>query len=175
MEGEEGEQVTRGRFAFTLIVIVAVLAACQPHSPPPTQRSEPPAMNAPTSCRAALTPASDGEYGIRFTLTNPTSNPITLKTYEPFLQFQLRATADGAPLAVTQPPLDIPVRALTITVPASRSIDLVTPIRLRFGAGPPSQQRFVWSIAHAAKGVQLTFTLDLPAPFDQPFTAQPPG
>jgi hypothetical protein len=129
-------------------------------------------MNAPT-CRAALTPASDGEYGIRFTLSNPTSTAITLKSYEPFLQFQIRATAEGAELPVAQPPLDIPVQRVSITVPASGSVELATPIRLRFGA-PASQQRFVWSIAHDAKGVQLTFTLELPAPFDQPFTAQIP-
>ena len=126
----------------------------------------------PTACRAVLTPASEGEYGIRFTLSNPTAAAITVKAYEPFLQFQVRAAAGGAPLTVTQPPLDIPIRAVTLTVPASGTLDLVTPIRLRFGPGDASQQRFVWSIAHDAKGVQLTFTLDLPAPFDQPFTAQ---
>lgn len=43
----------------------------------------------------------------------------------------------------------------------------------RFLAGaPPSQERFVWSIAHEPKGVQLTFLPDLPLPFDQPFTVQ---
>jgi hypothetical protein len=58
-------------------------------------------------------------------------------------------------------------------VPASGSVEVVTPIRLRFRAGaPPSSGRFVWSIAHAPGGVELTFTLDLPPPFDQPCQAQ---
>jgi hypothetical protein len=30
----------------------------------------------------------------------------------------------------------------------------------------------VWSSDHAPAGVELTFTLDLPAPFDQPFTVR---
>lgn len=48
-----------------------------------------------------------------------------------------------------------------------------SPVRLRFRTGaPPSQERFVWSIAHEPKGVQLTFLPDLPLPFDQPFTVQ---
>jgi hypothetical protein len=130
-------------------------------------------MHAPSPCRAILTPASDGEYSLRFALSNPTSQPIQLDSYEPFLQFRVRAAADGALVAVEQPPLDIPVQPTTITVPASGSVELATPIRLRFRAGaPPSSGRFVWSIAHAPVGVELTFTLDLPPPFDQPCQAQ---
>ncbi len=76
-------------------------------------------------------------------------------------------------IAVAQPALDIPVQPTTITVPASGSVALTTPIRLRFHPGaPPSSERFVWSIAHAPEGIELTFTLDLPAPFDQPCRAQ---
>jgi hypothetical protein len=130
-------------------------------------------MNAPSPCRAVLTAASDGEYSVRFTLSNPTARPIALESYEPFLQFRVRATAGGRDLAVAQPALDIPLQPTTITVPAAGSVDLVTPIRLRLRPGAPSAERFVWSIAHDPRGVELTFTLDLPPPFDQPFTARP--
>jgi hypothetical protein len=127
-------------------------------------------MTAPPPCRAILTPSTDADYGIRFELTNPTPQPIALKVYDPFLQFRVRAAADGAALEVVQPTLDIPIHPTTVTVPAAGTLSLASPVRLRFGA--PSRDGFVWSIAHAPAGVELTFTLDLPAPFDQPFTAR---
>lgn len=130
-------------------------------------------MPATSPCRALLTPASEGEYSLRFALSNPTSQPIQLNSYEPFLQFRVRAVAGGAVVAIEQPALDIPVQPITVTVPASGSIELTTPIRLRFRPGtPPSSERFVWSIAHAPEGIELTFMLDLPAPFDQPCQTQ---
>lgn len=130
-------------------------------------------MHAPSPCRAVLTPASDGEYSLRFALSNPTSLPIQLDSYEPFLQFRVRAAAGGAVIAVEQPALDIPIQPTTITIPASGSVELTTPIRLRVRTGaPPSAERFVWSIIHDPRGVELTFTLDLPPPFDQPFQVQ---
>lgn len=127
-------------------------------------------MTAHPPCRAILTPGGDAEYGIRFELTNPTPHPTALAIDEPFLQFRVRAAADGAALVVVQPTLDIPINPTTVTVPAAGTLALASPVRLRFGA--PSRDGLVWSIAHAPAGVELTFTLDLPAPFDQPFTAR---
>lgn len=156
------------------LCLSGIVLGCHPGgSAQPSNRNEPPAMNASPPCRAVLTPASDGEYSIRFELSNPTGHAIALDTYEPFLQFHLRAAANGAALAVDQPALDIPVQPKTLAVPPAGTVELVTPVRLRLRAGvPPAQNRFVWSIAHEPRGVQLTFSLDLPQPFDQPFTAQ---
>jgi hypothetical protein len=128
-------------------------------------------MTAHPPCRAILSPGADAEYGIRFELTNPSSRPIALDIDEPFLQFHVRAAADGAALTVVQPALDIPINPTTVTVPAAGTLSLVSPVRLRFGGAPPGDG-FVWSIAHAPAGVELTFTLELPAPFDPPFTAR---
>jgi hypothetical protein len=122
-------------------------------------------------CRAVLTPTEDGEYSVSFELSNPTTRPIALDTFEPFLQLQLRAAAGRAALTVEQPMLDIGLTPKAITVPASGKIAIATPLRLRLHAsGPPSRDGFVWSINHAPRGVALTFTLQLPPPFDQPFT-----
>jgi hypothetical protein len=126
-------------------------------------------MTAPP-CRAILTPGADAEYSVRFELTNPTPRPIALDLFEPFMQFRVRAAADGAALTVAQPPLDIPINPTTVTVPAAGTLVLASPVRLRFGA--PSRDGFVWSIGHAPAGVELTFTLELPPPFDPPFTAR---
>jgi len=163
------------QFLSTMALSVSgIVLGCQPGlNAQPSNRNEPPAMTAPPPCRAVLTPASDDEYSVRFELSNPTGHAIALDTYEPFLQFHVRAAANGAALAVDQPALDIPIQPKTLAVPAAGTVELVTPVRLRLRAGvPPAQDRFVWSIAHDPKGVQLTFSLDLPPPFDQPFTAQ---
>lgn len=125
-------------------------------------------MSESSYCRAVLTRTADAEYSVSFELFNPTLATVRLATDDPFLDFQVRAAAGGAALAVEQPALDLPVHETSLTVPASGSLALGTPIRLRFGA--PSNDGFVWSIAHAAPGVTLTFTLKLPAPYDQPFT-----
>jgi hypothetical protein len=127
-------------------------------------------MTAHPPCRAILISSADAEYGVRFELSNPTPRPIALDIYEPFMQFRVRAAADGSALAVVQPTLDIPINPTTMTVPAAGTLLLASPVRLRFGA--PSRDGFVWSIAHPPAGVELAFTLDLPAPFDQPFTAR---
>ena len=149
----------------------ATAPSARPTPPtPPSTQSEPAAMTAHPPCRAILTPSGGAEYGIRFELTNPTPRPIALDIDEPFLQFRVRASADGAALAVVQPTLDIPINPTTVTVPAAGTLTLASPVRLRFGA--PSRDGLVWSIAHAPAGVELTFTLELPAPFDQPFTVR---
>jgi hypothetical protein len=131
-------------------------------------------MNAspPAPCRAILTPAGEGSFGLQFELANPAPQASSLRTYRPFLQFQVRAAAGSTELAVVQPVLDLPVEPMTVTVPAGGTTVLATPVRLRFRAGaPPSDDRFLWSIAHEPRGVRLTFTLQLPPPYDQPFTA----
>ena len=165
-----------------MLGLVALAFGCQPGprtaapsprptTPAPSKRIEPAVMTVFPPCRAILIPGADAEYGIRFELTNPTSRPIALDIDEPFLQFHVRAAADGAALAVVQPTLDIPINPTTMTVPAGGTLSLVSLVRLRFG-GAPSRDGFVWSIAHAPAGVELTFTLELPVPFDPPFTAR---
>jgi hypothetical protein len=152
----------------------ALATGCQPgRGSQPDIRNETKAMNAPTPCRAVLSTPADGNVGVRFVLTNGTKAPISLETYQPFLQFRVRAFAGGAELPVVQPPLDLPVQPVTVTVPPSGTAELASPVTLRFHTGgPASTDPFVWSIAHEPARVRLTFSLDLPAPFDQPFDAQ---
>jgi len=60
-----------------------------------------------------------------------------------------------------------------LSPPPRAAAPVPAPIRLRLSAdATPSQDPFVWSIAHEPAGVLLTFTLDLPPPFDQPFEAR---
>ncbi|HEY4244804.1 MAG TPA: hypothetical protein VGM88_33545 [Kofleriaceae bacterium] len=118
-----------------------------------------------------LAPAGDATYSVTFTLSNPTASAIDLDTYEPFTAFAVRATAAGATLTVTEPALDTPVQPKHLHIPAHGSAALMTPIKLHFGT-PASTDVFTWSIAHAPKGVDLTFTLKVPRPFDEPATAK---
>lgn len=149
------------------LLIFALSVLCTRASSPPP---EDPVLAEPT-CRAILTPASATDVGVTFELTNPTDLPLAVTSFEPFVAFTVRARADGAELAVVRPALDVPTQKRAQTIPPHATIELASPIRLRFAAGPPATDRFVWSIAHAPAGVELTFELDLPAPLDQPFTA----
>jgi hypothetical protein len=126
-----------------------------------------------SACQAVVVAQSDGLYGVQFELVNASDAPVTLDSYTPFLQFRLHAEAGGAPVAVEEPTLDLPLQPVKLTVAARGTLPLRTPIRLRFGAGAaPTEDGFVWSITRPLAELTLVFTLDLPAPFGQPCHAQ---
>jgi hypothetical protein len=126
-------------------------------------------------CRALVVAQSPGLYSVAFELTNPSATPLSLRTFEPFVQFQLRAEAAGSELPVHQPALDIGLQRKDLEIPAGGHLLLATPILLQLSAAAAAADRFTWSIAHAPAGLSLIFTLDLPAPFDQPCQATPAG
>jgi hypothetical protein len=122
-----------------------------------------------SACRAIVAAQSDGLYSVQFELVNDSDQAVTLESYKPFLQFRLRAEAEGSPVAVEEPTLDLPLQPVKLTVDARGKLALTTPIRLRLGgSAAPGADAFVWSIAHPPAGLELVFTLALPAPFDQP-------
>ena len=135
--------------------------------------SQPPANVKASACRAVVAAQADGLYSVQFELVNTSDAPVILDSYAPFLQFRLQARADGSPIAVEEPTLDLPLQPVKLTVAARGALTLRTPIQLRFGAGAqPSDDGFMWSINHSLAGLDLVFTLDLPAPFDQPCRVQ---
>jgi hypothetical protein len=120
----------------------------------------------PGSCRAIAAASGDAIYSLHFELCNRSTALIKLSAYEPFTAFSVLATADGKPLTVHEPALDIPVNPTTITLPPGVIVNLETPIRLRISEGAePGTDGFVWTIAHAKETVSLQIKLDLPAPF----------
>ena len=121
----------------------------------------------PATCRALAVDAGDGCYALRFELGLAGGATLALPAFEPFVAFELLANADGRPLAVHQPALDLPLHARTLQLVPGTLLTLHTPIRLCFAPdAPPSDQGLVWTIAHARAGVALQVRLGLSAPFD---------
>lgn len=121
----------------------------------------------PTRCRALARAAGDGSYALQFELAQDGGSRLDLPAYDPFVAFELLADVDGRPLAVHQPPLDLPLHARTLQLAPGVALTLHTPIRLCFAPdAPPSDQGLVWTIAHARAGVTVQVRLGLPAPFD---------
>ena len=118
------------------------------------------------SCRVVAAGSGDGTFSLRFELTNHGTQPLELPSYEPFLAFSVHAEADGVPVPVHEPELDIAVQRTTIRVPVGETITVETPIRLRIAAGAaPGSDGFEWTVPHAPQGLTLRATLNLPPDF----------
>ena len=126
------------------------------------------------TARATATPLGDGLFALHFDLINDTPAAVEVPAYEPFLDFSVHATADGAPVPVQQPALDTGVRATMIHVPDHGSTRVDTPIRLRIGAAAEAgTDGFVWTIAHPMEGLRLRVELELPPPFAGEYELSP--
>lgn len=120
----------------------------------------------PSACGVVATASGEAIYSLHFKLYNRGPALIELPSYEPFTAFTVLAWADGKPLTVHQPALDIPVNPTTIRLPPGVTVPLETPIRLHIAQdAAPGTNGFVWTIAHAPETISLQIKLDLPAPF----------
>jgi hypothetical protein len=84
----------------------------------------------------------------------------------PFLQYELEVTTrDEARLSVAQPAFNVPGRPRALVLPAGATVQLQTPIRLRFDPDvPPSggPDPMVWSIRGPRQPVRVRATFELP-------------
>ncbi len=135
--------------------------------PAPTPHALPAAR-----CRAWAQPAGDGSLALAIELALDRGPAVALPAFSPFIAFTLQAQADGRPVAVQQPALDLPLHPVQLRVAPGAPLTLHPPIRLRFAgheaadAESAAGDGLVWTIAHPREGVTLTLHLDLPAPFD---------
>ena len=126
-------------------------------------------MSPPAPVTVTALPAGPGLHSLRFDLFNPGPDPRSLPAFHPFVAFELAASAGGEPVVVAQPPLDLPLHASPIDLPAGGGASLTTPIRLRIAAGArPGRDGLEWAIPHGVDGLSLTASLRLPPPYDQP-------
>jgi hypothetical protein len=99
---------------------------------------------------------------LAFALTNRASQPKAIRYYRPFMQFDLRAVADGRELPILQADFDAPVQPAELQLPAGGRGTLDTPVRLRFSpTREVADDPFVWIIVGEPAAVELHATLRL--------------
>ncbi|HEX8115413.1 MAG TPA: hypothetical protein VF516_47125 [Kofleriaceae bacterium] len=100
--------------------------------------------------------------GLTFALTNRSPSARTLHYYHPFLQFDLSVTANGRPLTLTQPDIDVPSQPRELHIASGSTAEIDTPISLRFASGDAAaSDSMVWTIQSAPMAVELHATLRL--------------
>ncbi|HWU89706.1 MAG TPA: hypothetical protein VN253_20730 [Kofleriaceae bacterium] len=110
---------------------------------------------------------------LTFVLSNRSLQPRTVRYFHPFFQFELRVSANGRELAVSQPDIDMPVDPRELQVPVGGRASLEAAIRLRFASdGEAGDDRMLWTIEGASAPIELRATLRLDGVAVPPCTAR---
>jgi len=140
--------------AATLVMLCALFACDHSQRPPVTQPTD-----NPLTCELKVR-APGARLGLAFVLTNRSSSAKTLHYYHPFLQFNLRVTAGDRTLALSQPDIDIPAQPRELQIVAGGTVELDTPISLRFASDAAEDLgSMVWTIEGSPTTVELHATL----------------
>jgi hypothetical protein len=143
---------------FLLLIACGSQRAAAPPDPEPAvvppaptlPRDPPPApIGAPLVCRLNATAGEDA-ISLRFGVENTGERAIEVVYYEPLSDFELDAIGESGPLPIAQPPWDHPVQEVRRTIEPHATLELVTPIALRFD---PAEMRtddpMTWTIRSA--------------------------
>jgi hypothetical protein len=139
--------------AATLVILSAVFACDHSRRPPVTK---PP--DSQLTCELKVRELG-ARLGLAFALTNRSPGPRTLHYVHPFLQFELRVTADGRALTLTQPDINIPSQPRELSIAAGATAELDTPVTLRFAPDAADAGPLVWTIESAPTTIELHATL----------------
>lgn len=119
--------------------------------------------------RVIVLPNGEDTYALMFELHNAGADPVNLSCYEPFMDFEVIASAGESPVPVHQPALDIAVREVSVRVAEGGATFLPTPVRLRIREGAEAGvDGFLWTIPRDPDAVWLQVLLHLPPPFNLP-------
>lgn len=106
-----------------------------------------------------LVSAAGAQRSLSLALRNEGRAPVVLEYFSPVILRQFTASIGGARVAVTEPAIDLPVRAERQTLAPGATRTIASVIRLRFAppAGAPREpdDRFVWTLEHAPALVSL--------------------
>jgi hypothetical protein len=152
---------------LTRATAIALLLAATACGEDPSKTPARPIPGDKKMISTALELVPDGErWSITFSLRNTGARELTAQIVEPFLQYELEVTTrDGARLSVAQPAFNVPGRPRALVLPAGATVQLQTPIRLRFDPNvPPSggPDPMVWSIRGPRQPVRVRATFELP-------------
>jgi len=140
---------------LVILCVLSSLFACDHPTRPPVTRS----TGNELTCELKIRDLG-ARLGLAFALTNRSSSARTLHYYHPFLQFDLRVTAGGRALTVSQPDIDIPSQPRELPIAAGGTAELDTPITLRFAGDTAADAgSMVWTIQSAPTTVELHATL----------------
>lgn len=116
------------------------------------------------TCSLEPTPAGPDRHGLRFGLQNRGSAPITLTWWEPFVDFDLTATAADGSVSIVRPIFDTGVQPVSAHLAPGEELWLETPIQLAFDPEvPPSggSDPVVWTLVRQPVPVELSVVVHL--------------
>lgn len=120
--------------------------------------------NAMLTCELELIAISNGEVGLVFKVSSPGQQPVTVNYFEPFIDFDLSVWSGEEPVRVSQPAYDAPAEPQTVTIAPGETVQIDTPINLRFaeaGGSPVASEPTVWTLEHEPAPVRLRVLLRL--------------
>jgi len=118
------------------------------------------------TCSLEPTSAGPGRHGLRFGIRNHGSTPVTLTWWEPFLGFDLTASAADGTVPIVRPIFDTGAQPVSTQLAPDEDRWLETPIQLAFDPDvPPSggPDPTVWTLVHQPVPVELSVVVHLPS------------
>jgi hypothetical protein len=115
-------------------------------------------------CAMDLVPAGENAIGLSFQIENRSDQPVTVRYFQPFIGFDLSASAVDGDISVIQPRFDPPVQPVTLALSPGEETRIETPITLAFDpAAPPAggDNPTRWLFRHDPIPVRLQATLRL--------------
>ena len=101
-------------------------------------------------------------WALSLSLRNPGPAKASISWFEPFIELGLEVHTDGgARLQVLEPALDIPVQRRTHELAPGETIEIATPVQLRFGARGSKENPFTWTIVGEPQPVNVSVHLDI--------------
>jgi hypothetical protein len=139
-----------------MLAVLCAWPACGPSAPPVARP-----VAGELACELKLRDTGS-RIGLGFVLGNRSSSAATVHYFHPFLQFDLRVTAGGRALTVTQPDVDVPAQLRELAIAGGGTAELATPVSLRFASdAPATAASMVWTIDSPPTTVELQAALRL--------------
>ena len=123
------------------------------------------------TCEVSITRVDRGEMALAFSVRNPGAQPVSVRYFRPYIDFDVAVESGGRPVRVTQPAYDVPAQPQPLTLRPGESARLDTPIHLRFAGSSAASRPTLWTLEHAPAPITLRVTLRLAGATVEPCAA----
>lgn len=116
------------------------------------------------ACKLEASPINAEKFALSFSVSNSSPQPAAVEYFEPYLDFDLKAYADGGEVQLIQPAYDVGVRPVKATIAPGETLRIETTIRLRFDpdVGPSGgDDPTLWTLRHVPAPVLLRAAMRL--------------